>query len=382
MKIADFKIGTRLTIGFMLVILLTLGVGAVASHQMRALAHLAKDMYDHPLTVGYTMREIRLEIDQMHDHMLRLLFVEDAAEIGEAERNIYNAAARVLDKFAIVEERFLGEKHYVIIAQRAFVDWKNMLDQEIDMLKSGGRNTLDGAHYLAQLKRTNELQGKLQVMIDFASGKARSFRDSAVAQEAHGQTAMISLLGATLLLSLGIAWLITRSIALPLQLIVRRMQEIAKGDLRHDVEINQKDEIGLLAETFREMQSGLRTKVDMAMAIAAGDLDQRVAVNVRDDHLGNAINQMTLALHASKTQSNLQDWIKTGKNELNRIIVGQGDLKVLAKEILGFFASYLKAQIGTLYVLSEEGILTLHGSYAADRREGLAETLCRQRSRL
>jgi CheY-like chemotaxis protein/signal transduction histidine kinase/HAMP domain-containing protein len=375
MKITNLKIGTRLTIGFMLVILLTLAVGGMALRQMRVLAYLVSEMYDHPLTVGYTMREIRLEINQMQDQMQRLLIAGDVEEPGVVERDIQSTAARVLDKFAVVEEWFLGDKDDLIIAQRAFSDWKNMLDQEIEMVRAGDRNKPDRALYLARLKISDDLQGKLQVVIDFADRKARSFRDMAGEQEAHGRTVMVGLLGATLLLSLGIAWFITRSIAPSLQLIVQRMQDIAKGDLRHEVNINQKDEIGVLAETFREMQNGLRTKVNVAMAIATGDLGQRVAVNGRDDQLGNAINQMTLALHTSKTQRDLQDWIKTGKNELNRIIVGQGDLKALATQMLGFFAGYLDAQIGTLYVLSDEGVLNLHGSYAAGQREVLAATI-------
>jgi len=130
------------------------------------------------------------------------------------------------------------------------------------------------------------------------------------------------------------------------------------------VEIDQRDEIGALADSFRAMQSGLRDKAVVATAIAAGDLSRRVAVNGPNDHLGNAIDRMTLALQDSKRKSDLQDWNKTGKNELNRIIVGQDDLQVLAAEMLGFLANYVKAQIGTLYIMSEDGRLTLEGSYA------------------
>ena len=53
MKMGNLKIGTRLTIGFMLVILLTAAVGGMALRQMSILAGLVNKMYDHPLTVGY-----------------------------------------------------------------------------------------------------------------------------------------------------------------------------------------------------------------------------------------------------------------------------------------------------------------------------------------
>jgi hypothetical protein len=109
MKIRNLKIGTRLTIGFMLVIMMTLAAGGLGLHQMSVLAGLVTRMYNHPLTVGYTMRDIRSEIDQMHDQMQRLLFVSNAVELDDVERHIDSATARVMDKFALVMERFLGD---------------------------------------------------------------------------------------------------------------------------------------------------------------------------------------------------------------------------------------------------------------------------------
>ena len=375
MKMGNFKIGTRLTIGFLLVILLTLSVGVMALRQMSVLAGLVNKMYDHPLTVGYAVRDIRSEIDHMHDQVQRLLFVSDAVDLEEIRNSINDSAVRVLDRFDLVTERFLGSKNDVIIAQRAFIDWKKILDQEFDEVATGKRETLDRDFYLAHLKRTDKLQTKLQVMIDFALDKAQNFLATARQQEAQARTTMVGLLIATLLLSLAVAWRISLSITPSLQLIVGRMKDIARGDLRHDVQIDQRDEIGALAESFREMQTGLRDKAEVAMAIAAGDLGRKVAAQGPDDHLGSAINQMTVALQHSKRQSDLQDWIKTGKNELNRIIMGQGDLKVLAKEMLSFFAGYLNAQIGTLYAMSDEGELKLYGSYAAGPPEELPTTI-------
>jgi CheY-like chemotaxis protein/signal transduction histidine kinase/HAMP domain-containing protein len=375
MKIGNFKIGTRLTIGFILVILLTLTVGLAALDKMNVLAGLVNEMYDHPLTVGYAVRDIRSEIDRMHDQVQRLLFATGATDQKEIRDNIDDAAIRVMDKFDLVKERFLGRKNDVIVAQKAFVDWKKKLDQAFEEVRDGTRDKLDRTFFLAHLKRTDHLQTKLQVMINFASGKAQSFLDTARHQQSRAKTTMVILLSGTLVLSLGVAWLISQSITPSLKLIVERMGDIARGDLRHDVRIDQRDEIGALAQSFREMQTGLRDKAEVAMAIATGDLSREVTVNGQDDHLGNALNKMTAALRSSKAKSDLQDWIKSGKNELHRIIAGQGDLEILAAEVLGFLATYLKAQIGTLYVLSDENLLTLYGSYATGPTETLDATI-------
>ena len=131
MKIRNLKIGTRLTIGFMLVILLTLAAGDLGLRQINLLAGLVTKMYNHPLTVGYTMRDIRSEIDRMHDQMQRLLFVSDAVELDNVARRIDDATARVMDQFALVMKRFLGDTNDVVAARQAFIAWKRTLDQDI-----------------------------------------------------------------------------------------------------------------------------------------------------------------------------------------------------------------------------------------------------------
>ena len=365
MKMGNLKIGTRLRIGYLVVILFTLAIGGVALFQINVLTDLVSEMYDHPLTVGYAMRDIRSEIDEMHDQVQKLLFAENSAELDEVEKTIDEASIRVLDKFVLVAERFLGDKNDVLIAQKAFTNWAENLHQEFETVRTEGKQKLDAAFYRNHLERTDQLHEKLTVMIDFALNKAQSFRDMAREREAQTRTTMAWLLGATLFLSLVIAWVITNSISPSLKRMVQRMMEIAKGDLRRNMEIYQKDEIGALAESFREMQSGLRNKAEVALAIAGGDLDRTVSVNGDDDLLGNAINQMTAALRKSRRLSDLQDWVKTGKNELSRIIVGQGDLKVLSTDLLGFYAGYINAQIGALYAMSDEDTLTLQGRYAA-----------------
>jgi CheY-like chemotaxis protein/HAMP domain-containing protein len=364
MKLSNLKIGTRLTIGFILVILQILIIGGMALHQMAQMAGLVNQMYEHPLTTGNTMRNIRSEIEHMHDQVQLLLFINNAAALDAVKRKIDASAQRVQAKFDRVEERYSGDKRDVIVARKTFNAWKKKLDDAFAAVRRGDTSRLDKKHYEAFLKRTNALTAKLQVVIDFASDNAQRFLNTAHRQLVHDRWAMAAHLGVTLLLSLIISWLITRSIAPPLELIVRRMQGIARGDLQHDLDIQQKDEIGKLAESFHVMRVGLHNKADVAMAIAAGDLSRRVAINGRDDHLGNAIDKMSLALQESKKKNDQRDWFKSGKNELNRIIVGQSDLKVLATQMLSFFAGHLAAQIGTLYVISGNGELVLYGSYA------------------
>ena len=375
MKIPAFTIGVRLKCSFFLMILLTLIVGAVALEQERILGGLTSRMYHHPLTVGNTVRDIRNNINLMQQLMLRVMFIPDSMELNQIEIKVNDLETETIGKFEIVRDRFLGDKSEVDRPLRAFNEWKKLRDEVFSRARSEGKEKTDKSFYLAHQRYVDELMGKTQGLIDFSGGKARSFLESSNAEQNAARKIMMVLLGGALLFGLGISVFITRTITPPLRLIVRRMKDIAAGDFRAGVEIFQNDEIGELADSFREMQSGLRNKAEVAAGIAEGDFSQEAAVNGRDDLLGNAINRMTLTLRDYKRKNDLQDWLKTGKNELNSVIVGNDDLHGLASKIIGFLADYLNARIGSFFVATDQGMLTLFGSYAFNLRKSLSDAI-------
>jgi len=372
LRMENYKIGARLNIAFLQVILLTLGVGIIALYQMNILGNLLSDIYEHPLTVGYTARDIRGNIHAIHGLVMKAQFISDPLELKNVEQEIDAIERPVSGRFDVLHERYLGKKEDVQRVQSAFADWKKLRDEQFRLLRKDGPGKIDSSIIMAEQKYAEELINKIQVVVDFSAWKARDFLQTANHEKARARVVMLGLIGVSLLFSLAVAFFITRSITPPLSLIVKRMKDIARGDLTHDVELVGSDEVGELADSFREMHASLRNKAEVASAIAAGDFSRTVEVSGNSDVLGNAVNAMTMSLRRSREQSELQDWNKTGKNEINGLIVGEGDINILAREVIGFLAGYLSAQIGTLYLASDHGALTLAGSYAFSKRKSLA----------
>ncbi len=372
LKMGNYRIGFRLNFGFFLIMLLILTVGAFALYQMNIMGNLLTKIYDHPLTVGYTARDIRGDIYDMYVRMQKIQYAADPAALNDVEREVNDLEAQTFSKFDTLRERYLGNKEDVRSARAAFAGWRKLRDELFSLARTEGKDKIDASHKLLELKYIDDVRGKIQAVVDFAQWKAQDFLQTANAEKSRATKAMAGIIAATLLLSLGCTLLIIRSIVPPLRLIVGRMKDIARGDLSHDVEMVQKDEIGELAESFRGMQDSLRNKAEVASVIAGGDFSQMVEIMGGRDVLGNAINQMTLSLRKSKAESDLQDWVKTGKNELNNIIAGESDANALARDIISFLAGYINARIGTLYLMSDQGTLGLAGSYAFSKRKSMA----------
>ncbi len=114
----------------------------------------------------------------------------------------------------------------------------------------------------------------------------------------------------------------------------------------------------------------LRT-VEVADAIASGDLDRRLGMQSADEvgRLANALDEM-----ADSLAKNV--WLKTGATELADRTRGEKDILSLSRSVVTFLAEYLGAQMATLFLVDETGeSLNLTASYAFNRRRSLNERI-------
>ncbi len=98
------------------------------------------------------------------------------------------------------------------------------------------------------------------------------------------------LIGSIIALLIGaIAYYVAVSIAKPIGKIKDVAEVFSTGDLNARVEIDQKDEVGELAKSFRKMANGLREKEAVAESIASGDLSIDIDLASDEDSLGQAM---------------------------------------------------------------------------------------------
>ncbi len=95
-----------------------------------------------------------------------------------------------------------------------------------------------------------------------------------------------------LLMGTVIAYIIARGISRPIANISKVAEEISMGDVSHNIDIRQKDEIGILAESFRQLVDYMRNLAGAAEKIAANDLTVTVQPKSERDVLGKSFKTM------------------------------------------------------------------------------------------
>jgi len=86
--------------------------------------------------------------------------------------------------------------------------------------------------------------------------------------------------------------LVANMITRPIRKITRIAGDMAQGKLDQDIQINGQDEIGNLANSFKEIVISQKERANVSYQIAQGNLDIVVKVLSNDDILGKAMNTM------------------------------------------------------------------------------------------
>ncbi len=301
MNLRDIKIGSRLNLGFGLVIILAALIGIISLNKMKTLSGLTEKLYKHPLAVSNGVRDINSNIIKMHRSMKDVALARDNAGIQSAAAQVVEYEEEVYKHFELVEERYLGDKSDVIAAHDLFKNWKPIRDEVISLMIQGERQTAADITKGKGAAHVQKLDAAVEGLIEFASNKADSFHANAVKTDKDAAMLMYILLAVSIVVAIVIAYVSAKSIRIPLSEIKELAQTIASGDLSQKSDDSSRDEVGELAVAINGMVDNLKQNNDemesnieqgnkaieeikrtIPIFIEQGDLDIRPDVNLVD----------------------------------------------------------------------------------------------------
>jgi signal transduction histidine kinase/DNA-binding response OmpR family regulator/HAMP domain-containing protein len=216
---------------------------------------------------------------------------------------------------------------------------------------------------------------------------------------------ILIIIGIGTIIVIGIAIYFSNSIAKPVHKMTHIARQLAEGNMNMTVEVDNQNEIGLMAQAFRQMITNVRLVIEdivqLSQGLAAGNL--RVTPNteyqgdfiqikqaletalsdlrfvIKDiDHVSqelaeghwevkpnikyqgdfiqikNALLSTASKLAKATVKNTEQNWLKTGQTQLNDRLSGEQDILQLSENAINFMTSYVEAQIGAIYLVEEE----------------------------
>jgi len=287
-----WNVGTRIGVGFGIVLLIFTIVGAIAYRSVtqqneaanwvahtqevqNQLSRLLSNLQDAETGQrGYVItgedsylapyKEGSAQAQDNRRHLAELIR-DNPRQVARAEA----LAPAIAEKLAELQKTIELRKTHDFAAAQA------------EILTSSGKNAMDTIRNIVQEMDAEEHQ-LLRSRVDLAEADA-SYAQRIILYGTLGGLVLAGLAGLT----------IARNIAGPLKKLTAIAQRITAGDLNVTVEVNGRtDEVGALAQAFDRMARSLRAMAGVAEQIATGDLRANLQPQSPSDLLGNAFVRM------------------------------------------------------------------------------------------
>jgi len=298
MKIRDLKIGTKLTYGYLCIMLLfsfSLSQENFNLRQLRLLEQDTTDITSHAIA----LKDITIEVERSSAMLTDAVVNRNASKAQQAFA-AYKAAAEkhIAGVNAIAEAE--REKKWAGDFQAHCREYLEIYGKQLLPLLEQGENAAGISRVTALLKEQRELA--TQPLASFADTlvqrkkEAKEKYDGIISRTAsiNGFVYMLNLLAAFL-----IAYYLRRLIQKPVTKAVEMAREISQGNLEASIDVMQKDEAGMLADTMRTMTLNLKKLARLAEKISRGDLTVQVKPLSDKDMLGAALKAMVEQLSAT-----------------------------------------------------------------------------------
>ncbi|MBV8035972.1 methyl-accepting chemotaxis protein [Roseateles sp.] len=260
MKIQSLRIGTRLVLGFGIVLLLLViavglsyrQIGAVGPHidllmSLQRRQEMAQDWRTlTQLNVTRTDAVARAGGAGPVADFFSPQIKTTSARINELQEGLTQLIDSTRGK-ALLTEIAAARKAYIDIRNQVFTQLKaGEADAALQTLETRMRPAAET--YVSAISRIADFQGE----------RVRTETGQIMEESRRTQLTMLGLAVACLAVGIVAAWLITRSVVGPLRAAIHEAEEVGRGDLSREIRANGRDETAQLTHALARMQQALR----------------------------------------------------------------------------------------------------------------------------
>ncbi|CAD5201428.1 Methyl-accepting chemotaxis sensor/transducer protein [Pseudomonas sp. FEN] len=312
MSLRNMNIAPRAFLGFAFIALLVIVLGVFAQTRMTVIRQASIDMDTNQLpSVGY-LGNVLEDVLRMRILSFRVLVNRDPASLQDAEARIAALVDKVrkdVKSYADLPadgEELAKYKEFAATLDTYLKDQGQMLELSRQDKVEEMRNLINN-----QIKAGTDLMGvQLNQLVEINKTGAKAASAQAGEQYSNASFGIILVSVVAALMTVLLAWLLTRSIVVPLNKAVEAAETIAGGNLTKAIVIEGKDEPARLLGALLAMQGNLRKTIEQIsgsatqLASAAEELSAVTEESSRGlqqqnneiEQAATAVNEMTSAV--------------------------------------------------------------------------------------
>lgn len=259
-NLRTMSIATRLAGGFALMAIIVLLLGAMSLRQTSSIHTETVEINDTWLPNLRDLTRINQDFMRYRIFALRSLLATDSQDMDRQRRMMTTLEQQLETGEATLEARIVDQD-----SRRIFTSFREQRRRYMTVASDMAR-AIDSGDHDAAIQIVDEQLNPLAdaTTLQLQELEQRVFAGSNMAEQRaedsyRAATRMVvGAIIAAIVLTLVLAWLLTRSIIVPLRQAMRVSEVIATGDLTHAIEISGRDEASHLLRSLSGMQTHLR----------------------------------------------------------------------------------------------------------------------------
>ncbi|WP_010246261.1 methyl-accepting chemotaxis protein [Acetivibrio cellulolyticus] len=363
-KFKDFSIGKKMIIGFALVAAIAMVIGIVGFYGMRQVMNGEKVLGNEDLPAINNLEVVNEATTAVLLGERGLLIPQMTMELREANYTyMNNAMSRIEEAWKVYDNIPKTEKEKELLDKykSSLYAWFEAHDAFIAIEKERDKLIVSGIGLNDEriLKLDNEaFDASLVSREKYLAGQAVLDELITTVNQGVNQTVkdgqstynfVLAILVVTLIAGVIIAMIlglfISKLISKPVAELVDASQKIAKGDLDVDIKVNSKDEVGKLAEAFKEMADNVNETMLNISSSAAQVTSGSRQISVSSQALAqgsteqaSSIEEITASIEeiAAQTRQNAANATKANELALGtkaNAILGNEKMKDMLKSM-------------------------------------------------
>ncbi|MHC8394994.1 methyl-accepting chemotaxis protein [Pseudomonas sp. LB3P93] len=264
MSLRNLNIAPRAFLGFAFIALLVIVLGVFAVNRMSIIRQSSIDMGSNQLPSVSYLGNVTENILRMRILSFRILVNREPASLQEAETRIGVLTDKARKAQASYAELPAGPDEAALYKVfSATLD--SYMQAQREMMDLSRQNKVDEMRTLinTRIKEGTDLMGEqLNKLVAYNNDGAKA---AGIVAEENYNTAVNGIIAVSVvasLLTVLLAWLLTRSIVTPLNRAVQAAETIASGNLTKAIEVDGKDEPAKLLGALSVMQANLRKTIE------------------------------------------------------------------------------------------------------------------------
>ncbi len=282
----NLNIGTRLALGFAVVLSLLVALSAIAIWRMQAASVATDNLINEKVRNERLMDEWAQVIHVNAARTTGAWLAVDPADQKSIEDQMKKSSARateVQDKLVelLQEPVAKGQLAQVLSARAAYTTARS------SVFKGKAAGELEAAKEIYSKDMVGKREAYLDALGKLSQSQRKALDETATvisAQYASGRNLLLAVCAAAIAIGAGFAFAITRSITGPIQEAVRVAETVSAGDLTSNIVVDSTDETGQLMAALKAMndslvgivgqvRSGTDTISTASSEIASGNMD-------------------------------------------------------------------------------------------------------------